>query len=161
MKSPAHAISRAPETVPILSVSPYEGDHLALESILNDSAWEPDASSQRQVSRAATLSTALTALRRVQYSVVLCERDLPLGDWRDLLEHSRRLARPPLLIVTSLHADERLWAEALNRGAHDVLAKPFHALEVTRVVTLAYLRWYRDWQHATPNTGSRQAVSAA
>jgi hypothetical protein len=63
MKSPTRATSRAPETVPILSVSPYEGDHLALESIFNDSAWEPVASSQRQVLQGgyAVLRTGRTA----------------------------------------------------------------------------------------------------
>jgi len=46
------------------------------------------------------------------------------------------VTRPPLLIVTSRLADERLWAEVLNLGAHDVLAKPFNAEEVVRVLDL-------------------------
>jgi FixJ family two-component response regulator len=48
------------------------------------------------------------------------------------------LPNPPLVIVISIHADEYLWVEALNVGAHDVIAKPLDALEVTRVLTAAW-----------------------
>ena len=38
-------------------------------------------------------------------------------------------------------ADERLWAEALNLGAYDVLAKPFGRTEAMRVVAAAWRAW--------------------
>jgi DNA-binding response OmpR family regulator len=63
--------------------------------------------------------------------VVICERSLPDGDWKDLL------GRTPRLIVTSCVADELLWAEVLNLGGYEVLAQPFDKLEVRRVVALA------------------------
>lgn len=44
---------------------------------------------------------------------------------------------PPLLIVISRLADEHLWAEALNLGAYDVLAKPLNHTEIVRVLNLA------------------------
>jgi len=50
------------------------------------------------------------------------------------------------LIVTSRLADECLWAEALNIGAYDVLAKPFDRNEVRRSESLACLHW-NDKQH--------------
>jgi DNA-binding response OmpR family regulator len=59
-----------------------------------------------------------------------------------MLEHISRLPDAPLLIVTSRLADERLWAEALNLGAYDVLAKPFDTAEVVRVVSLAWQHWH-------------------
>jgi DNA-binding response OmpR family regulator len=43
---------------------------------------------------------------------------------------SATLTDPPLLIVSSRLADEHLWAEALNLGVFDVLAKPFQSEEV-------------------------------
>lgn len=104
----------------------------------------------------ATFSSALTRLRNDSYPVVLCARDLPLGDWKDLLEHSRRLPDPPYVIVTARHADEDLWAEALNLGAYDVLAKPFYPNEVVRVVGMACLRWHRERRHAAPRKIVRQ-----
>lgn len=63
--------------------------------------------------------------------VVICERSLPDGDWKDLL------GKTPRLIVTSRVTDEALWAEVLNLGGYDVLAQPFDELEVRRVVALA------------------------
>ena len=78
--------------------------------------------------------------------VVICERDLPFGSWKDLLQEIQTLPDPPLLIVTSRLADEGLWAEALNLGAYDVLAKPFDRKEVTRVVSLAWRWWSSERQ---------------
>jgi hypothetical protein len=42
------------------------------------------------------------------------------------------------MIVTSRLADERLWAEVLNLGGYHLLAKPFDASEVVRVVGTAW-----------------------
>jgi DNA-binding response OmpR family regulator len=58
-----------------------------------------------------------------------------------MLERISLLSDPPLFIVTSRLADERLWAEALNLGAWDVLAKPFESDEVIRIVTIATQHW--------------------
>jgi DNA-binding response OmpR family regulator len=63
--------------------------------------------------------------------VVICERSLPDGDWKDLV------GKTPRLIVTSHAADEALWAEVLNLGGYDVLAQPFDEQEVRRVVAMA------------------------
>jgi DNA-binding response OmpR family regulator len=51
-----------------------------------------------------------------------------------------------MLIVCSLLADDRLWAEVLNIGGYDVLMKPFLPIEVTRVVRMAarQVRWKRQ-----------------
>jgi FixJ family two-component response regulator len=43
-----------------------------------------------------------------------------------------------MLIVTSGLADAHLWAEVLNLGGYDVLAKPFDDQEVQRVVAGAW-----------------------
>jgi len=48
---------------------------------------------------------------------------------------------PPPLIVTSRLADERLWAEVLNLGAFDVIAKPFDRMETMRVISAAWRAW--------------------
>ncbi len=124
----------------ILSVSPLSDDHAALNRILGEVHAEAGTNVGWQLSTASTLSSALRALRQLRCPVVVCERDLPLGDWKDLLEHTRQLTSPPLLIVASRHADDALWAEALNLGAYDVLAKPFDRLETVRVIASACLR---------------------
>lgn len=60
--------------------------------------------------------------------------------------------------MTCRVADDSLWAEALNVGAYDVLAKPLDRTEVTRVLSLAWLHWQR--QYCVP-TMSRKVMSTA
>lgn len=64
---------------------------------------------------------------------------------------------PPSFIVTSRLADERLWMEALNVGAHDVLVKPFDVAELKRVLDSAWCEWCDRHQGPT----SRSLVKAA
>ena len=124
--------------VTVLSVSPHDEDHLSLQAIIDHSRWEMFA--------ARDLSSALSLLQKHNISVLLCERDLVPGTWSDLLEYVNALTNPPLLIVASRVADDRLWAEALNLGAWDVLAKPLDRTEVIRSVYSAWLRRYDQSQ---------------
>ena len=83
-------------------------------------------------------------------ALVLCDRDLFPGSWKEILHGIKRMSNPPLLVVTSRLADEQLWAEALNLGAYDVLAKPFEVTEVNRVLSLAWLHWRRMHERLQP-----------
>lgn len=135
MKLPIEMTPPAPPNYKVLSVSPVEEDHAALKGIVTG------AGKPWRLHRTRTMGAALCALRQADYPIVISERDLGRETWRELFESTRRLGNPPFVIVTSLHADERLWAEALNLGAYDVLAKPFDTAEVSRVLELAALRW--------------------
>jgi DNA-binding NtrC family response regulator len=88
---------------------------------------------------ALSVPQVMRLLRSMHMAVVMC--DVP--EWRELLGGVTELATPPLVIVTSSHADDRLCAEALNLGAYDVLAKPFDPAEVRRTVSIAVLHW--EW----------------
>ena len=79
----------------------------------------------------------------------MCESDLRPGTWKEVLEELRTLLDPPLLIVTSSFADERLWAEVLNLGGYNVLAQPFDSREVFRVVGNAWLHWKNREKYST------------
>lgn len=82
-----------------------------------------------------------------------CERDLAPGAWKDMLDEAFALPQSPCVIVTSRLADEYLWAEALNVGAYDVLAKPFEREEVVRIVSLASRSWHdRHLRGSVPKT---------
>lgn len=120
----------------ILLVSPIPEDHAFLVPLLSATG--------RKTYCARTYREAVTLLCRDRIAVVLCERDLPDGKWKDLLSQVAPLSDPPCLIVTSRVADEYLWAEVLNLGGYDVLAKPFDVQEVRRVVTLACEHWSRQ-----------------
>jgi DNA-binding response OmpR family regulator len=134
-------MKNSPETngiVPVLSISPIAEDHCAVQDILQHLRSALDPSRTFTVRSCTTLAAALNALSKHQFEVVVCERDLQPGSWKDVLEEAVILPDPPPLIVTSRLADERLWAEALNLGAHDVLAKPFDRTETMRVVDAAW-----------------------
>ena len=53
---------------------------------------------------------------------------------------SRARRRSRFLIVTSRLADASLWAEVLNLGGYDLLAKPFNRQEVRHVLTSAWVQ---------------------
>jgi hypothetical protein len=74
-----------------------------------------------------------------RFSIAICERDLPDGTWRDILDSVRMAPRQSLLIVASKLADDYLWAEVLNLGGFDVLARPFCDREVQHVLETACL----------------------
>jgi len=124
-------ISDAPEPA-ILSVSGNSADHEALERLL-DSSWTMD--------EVFSLAGAREALRTQRYAIVVCDSD-SIGDaWRSLAGEGSSLPYASSLIVTSRLADASLWAEALNLGAWDVLAKPFDSQELGRVLSVALLHW--------------------
>jgi DNA-binding NtrC family response regulator len=94
-----------------------------------------------EVMTAENVDAALRTLENVRIPVVLCEREVGKDTWKTLLARVAQMEETPFLIVASRSADEFLWAEALNLGAYDVLARPFEASEVMRTLSLAWLRW--------------------
>jgi DNA-binding response OmpR family regulator len=147
--------------VPVLSISPMDEDHFFLQNILNRLQGTLDPSRRFTVNSCATLASGLAALRKRQFEVVVCERDLPPGSWKDVIDQVSILPDPPSLIVTSRLADERLWAEALNLGAYDVLAKPFDRTEAIRVVSAAWRAWGGPARLPAPKERYRLKVAAA
>jgi len=121
--------------VSILAVSPAGEDNILLDHVFSHSNWKFD--------RVCTCREALEYLKQTEISVIICAADLPDGDWKDLLDQLKGQLVPPRVIVESQIADDRLWAEVLDSGGYDVLAKPFEQREVIRVVSLAW----RQWKH--------------
>jgi len=93
----------------------------------------------------ADVAAVLRALHQERIPVVLCDQDLMPQAWREMLAHFATVREPPSLIVSSRMADDRLWAEALNLGAYDVLARPFERDEVLRSVSLAGMHWWNRY----------------
>jgi DNA-binding response OmpR family regulator len=130
-----HASLVSAEKISILLVSPHNDDHSSIRHILHHEDW--------QITRCTSAREASVHLETIAPSIVICERDLPDGCWKDVLAHCENLIHPPRLVVVSRHADENLWAEVLNLGGYDVLSKPFDCSEVTRVVGMAWRHWIR------------------
>ena len=87
-----------------------------------------------------TLLQARAKLQQDDYEVVLTEAALPDGNWLDALRLARESRHEPEVIVTDPLADASFWAEALNRGAYDLLARPFYEPEVRRILNNACSR---------------------
>jgi len=110
----------------VLLVSPDPADSCYLREILG--------SLDCGLVSALDLSSAKRVLGNGGFRVVITERDLPDGDWFNVLCSVQGLEAPPLLIVISRLADEHLWVEVLNRSGFDVLPKPLVRSEVCRVI---------------------------
>ena len=115
-----------------LLVSPDEEDHEILNALFQHNSWI--------LRRVSSVNSASALLNEGTTYIVITERHLPVGDWKDVLELIRHLPKAPLLIVISRGADNYLWAEAVNLGAYDVLEKPLDQIEAARVLTSAWIR---------------------
>jgi DNA-binding response OmpR family regulator len=122
-------LARRSEPVRLLTVGIEDSEHDELSEFLR----EPEC----RLYRADARLDALRQLRTISPDVVICEQHLQDGTWKDVLADLQSYSRPPMLIVCSLLADDRLWAEVLNIGGYDVLMKPFRLVEVVRVVDMA------------------------
>jgi RNA polymerase-binding transcription factor DksA/DNA-binding NarL/FixJ family response regulator len=121
------------DRVRVLVVSGYEADHAALRRIFGR-WWRLEKAVRCRDAREYLGNSNRAA-------VVICERRLPDGNWKDVLGTLDDKPVAPNLIVVSKSPDDALWAEALNLGAWDVLAKPFVTEEARRVAYSAWLNW--------------------
>jgi DNA-binding NtrC family response regulator len=116
-------------SVSALLVGIKDSDRRLIHEICRHVGWRLfEARNRRQ---------ALCCLARNPVHLVIAEKDAPHWDWKGVLNDLRLLAHPPQLIVASRNADDYLWAEALNIGAFDVLARPFQRDEAERVMISA------------------------
>jgi DNA-binding response OmpR family regulator len=113
----------------LMAVLPTREDRAALQRIIGPCRWE--------LQWTRTCEEAIDAFGRTSPPIVICDRHLPDGDWRQLWDLLARELKPPMFIVTSKLADDALWAEVLNLGGYDLLLKPFRAEEVIRMVHAA------------------------
>ncbi len=113
----------------VLFVSSQREDAGMLAQFLN-----PDSIEFKHVS---SLHDARQTLGQRSFGAVLTEAYLLDGDWKDVLGVTWELETAPAVVVTHRFADDRFWAEVLNLGCYDMLAQPFDAREVRRILTSA------------------------
>src|SRR4051794_26817592 len=110
----------------ILFISGHRDDALRLSQMLRALPLALD--------HVPSLAQAHNKLRQHEYDVILTEANLPDGNWLDALHLARGVPAEVKVIVTDSQADARLWSEALNMGAYDVVARPFYEPEVRRIL---------------------------
>jgi DNA-binding NtrC family response regulator len=111
----------------ILEIIAEPADRGSLDQILRRAGWKSETCN--------SLAAAQPLLPEA--SVVMCDEELPDGNWREVLTQLESLPMNPALIVASHLADEHLWSEVLNLGGYDLLLEPFRADEVLRTVETA------------------------
>jgi DNA-binding response OmpR family regulator len=88
------------------------------------------------------------------------ESDVPNWNCKNLLLDLQQHTCPQQLIITLRTADESLWAEVLNLGGYDVLARPLGGEELERVVAAAARHFYSSPGRAGRATSIRQTALA-
>lgn len=126
--------SSAPKAV-ILAVNGSQTDLRLLRCLFSGSSWE--------LATVESVAEASEWLQRNSAPIVLCERRLPDGEWKDLLAVVNRMEGSPRIIVTSRQADDALWIEALNCGAFDVLPFPSRPSEMFSALSNAWRNWHQ------------------
>jgi len=134
----------------ILAAFSLAEDRRALQHILGDA--------HRQLHFTSTFAELQTALRTSLFAVAITDSQLRDGcRWTDVLAELQSLPYPPPLIVADPLADDSLWAEVLNLGAFDLLAKPFEAREVLHAVNSACCR-FASLEHARDSLRAKPAA---
>lgn len=98
-------------------------------SVANVQKWHLDV--------AEDIIEAVITIANNPPQVVLCDLDGPADILQTFLDVTTFGPAKVPLIVSSRLADERLWAEILNRGAFDLLMKPVDPHELCRLVGFA------------------------
>jgi DNA-binding response OmpR family regulator len=125
---------RSAGRITVLVVTQSEEDRRSLSAIFGHCNWN--------VFKTGTIAETLNFLSHHVTPVILCDRDLPDGSWKQLLTAIGGCGYAPRLVVAARLADDRLWSEVLNLGGYDVLLKPFRPKEVFRVLSVAWHNWH-------------------
>jgi len=84
---------------------------------------------------------ALYLLTTEVFSIVLCDRDLPGWDWREVLTMIVQTSPRICFLLTSRVDDEYLWREVVTHGGYDIVAKPLEDQVVMQKLQRAWSYW--------------------
>lgn len=115
-------------------------DDRALRGLLKEELSEQDFDS----TAVSTAEEAMLLLEKAAFDLVISDLRLPDADGLQLLQHVRRLDRPPPFIVITAFATVSRAVEALKAGADEFLTKPLDLdhfqLSVARVLETSSLK---------------------
>jgi len=119
--------------IAVIGLAFTDGDRRLLADVCSRRQWN--------VLFADTCDQARSALDQLQAPVILCDRDLQGGEWRDVVQVLASSPHRACVILMSRVVDDYLWNEVAQRGGYDVLLKPLHEEDVVRTVRLAWSYW--------------------
>jgi FixJ family two-component response regulator len=119
--------------VTIVALVVGDEDRKSLTNICQGHQWD--------VHLADTCEQALEAANRLKAPVILCDRDLPGAEWRDVVQALSSSPHSACVILISRVLDGYLWKEVGRKGGYDVVPKPLQEDNVVRAVKLAWAYW--------------------
>jgi DNA-binding response OmpR family regulator len=119
----------AQKDVRLLAITADIENEIGLRRIAADNGW--------RVASARTSQEAIAAMESHEYALVICDRDLPGEDWREVLWRLTSLSQRTCILLASPVADEYLWNEVIQHRGYDVLTKPYRYDELKRAITFA------------------------
>jgi DNA-binding response OmpR family regulator len=119
----------AQKDVRLLAITADIENEIGLRRIAADNGW--------RVASARTSQEAIAAMESHEYALVICDRDLPGEDWREVLWRLTSLSQRTCILLASPVADEYLWNEVIQHRGYDVLTKPYRYDELKRAITFS------------------------
>jgi DNA-binding NtrC family response regulator len=97
-------------------------------------------SAQIRIHLSTTLEEAEGRLQATRSQILLTDVTFERGSWEDAIRMAARVPLRTVVVLAAHTADERLWLDALERGAYDLISKPFRAEEMRRILENAFFR---------------------
>ena len=122
-----------PHRITIVALGVGDQDHEFLARVSERHQWN--------LHFADTCGEAWIALNQLKAPIILCDRDLPGMEWREVVRMMASSSHGACAVLVSRVVDNYLWREVIRRGGYDVLSKPLTEDDVVRSVRLAWSYW--------------------
>ncbi len=117
----------------VLAITALPWDELFYKKLRSTGEWD--------ILVARSVHDALSLLAAEQFSIVVCDRDLPGSDWREVLAKIVESSPKSCFLLASRVSDEYLWREVVGNGGYDVVVKPLDEVAVVQTLHRAWYYW--------------------
>jgi CheY-like chemotaxis protein len=131
-----------PEIPRVLAITASAWDQTFYRSLRARGEWDMEITQ--------SVPEALRLLTTQSFPIVLCDRDLPGWDWRELLARIVESSPRSCFLLASRVSDEYLWREVVMHGGYDVVAKPLENDVVIQALQRAWYYWKAEPPAAKP-----------
>jgi FixJ family two-component response regulator len=118
--------TNAEAPIAVQAILTSQTDRAQLQSLFENAGWR------------ISFSNSIEDTATQPAPVVIYDRDLPGGDWRQAIQQLAGSQPSRKVILASFVADDYLWEEVIHFGGYDILPKPFRESEVRHVIQFAW-----------------------
>jgi DNA-binding NtrC family response regulator len=123
-------VDAAPRAMAVMGEGPGRD---ALQAVFRDFGWK--------LVVAETSASAIARQEKEPLPIILYERELTEGGWRQAVFLFSRLSPRPCVILLSRSSDKNLWDELVRCGGFDLLRNPVDRDAVLRTVRAGWSIW--------------------